>query len=139
MINEYYISMVRYGGSPGWNNAIYPLSDYLKGVPATNVVSMDWGILEPLQFLNQGKLPLSSGDDAVSKPDLSPRDREVLKRMISDPGSLFLAHTQDYEFFPGRSPKLVKFAEESGYRREVLKIVSDGYGRDFFEVYRFTR
>lgn len=139
VINEYYISMVRYGGSPGWNNAIYPLSEYLKGVPATNVVSMDWGILEPLQFLNQGKLPLSSGDDAVSKPDLSPGDREVLKRMISEPGSLFLAHTQAYEVFPGRSPKLVKFAEESGYRREVLKIVSDGYGRDFFEVYRFTR
>jgi hypothetical protein len=139
VVNEYYAAMVRYGGSAGWNGAIYPLSDYLKSASASNVICMDWGIAEPLQFLNQGKLPLSWGDDAVSKPELSPEDRDRVKRMISEPGSLFLAHTAAYEVFSGRSPKLVKFAEESGYRREMLRIVSDGYGRDFFEVYRLTR
>jgi hypothetical protein len=139
VINEYYTAMVRYGGSAGWSNAIYGLSSYLKSVPATNVISMDWGIVEPLQFLNQGKLPLSWGDDAVSKPEMSPDDRAAVTRMVSQPASLFIAHTPAYEVFPGRSPKLVKFAEESGYRREMLKVVSDGYGRDFFEVYRFTR
>ena len=59
--------------------------------------------------------------------------------MISEPRNLFLAHTEAYENFPGRSARLVKIAGESGYRREMLKIGSDGYGRDFFEVYRFTR
>lgn len=139
VINEYYTEMVRYGGSAGWNNAIYPLSEYLKSAPATKVISLDWGIVEPLQFLSQGKLPLTWGDQAVSKPELSPGDREAVKQMISEPDSLFVAHTQAYEVFPGRSAKLVKLAGESGYRREMLKIVSDGYGRDFFEVYRFTR
>ncbi len=139
VMNEYYIVMVRYGGAPGWNCAIYPLADYLKSVPAAKVISMDWGIVEPLQFLSRGKLPLTWADDAVTKPELSPQDREVLMAVISEPANLFVAHTQGYEFFPGRSPKLVKFAEESGYRREMLKVVSDGYGRDFFEVYRFTK
>jgi hypothetical protein len=139
VINEYYAVMVRYGGAPGWNGAIYPLSDYLKHVPAAKVICMDWGIMEPLQFLNQGNLPISWGDGEVSKPELSPEDREAVKQMISEPGSLFLAHTEADEFFPGGSPKLVKFAGEFGYRREMLRTVSDGYGRDFFELYRFTR
>ena len=139
VINEYYTMMVQDGGAPGWNGAIYPLSAYLKGVPATKVICMDWGIMEPLQFLNQGKLPLSWGDGEISKPEMSPEDREAVKQMISEPDSLFLAHTLAYEVFPGGSPKLVKFAEESGYRREMLRIVSDGYGRDYFEVSRFTK
>jgi hypothetical protein len=111
----------------------------LRGVTATKVWSLDWGIVEPLQFLGRGKLPIGYADEAVSKPELSAQDREALKQMIAEPGSLFLAHTQAYEVFPGRSPRLVKFAEESGYRREIVQTVSDGYGRDFFEVYRFTK
>jgi hypothetical protein len=137
VINEYYLSMVRYGGAPGWNGAIYPLADFLKRVPATKVISMDWGIVEPLQFLSRGRLPLVYGDDAFSKPELSPGEREAAKATISDPGNVYVAHTANYEFFPGRSPKLVKFAEESGYRQELLSVVNDGYGRDFFVVYRF--
>jgi 4-amino-4-deoxy-L-arabinose transferase-like glycosyltransferase len=139
VINEYYAVMVRFGGSAGWNGAIWPLSDYLKGIPAKKVICMDWGIAEPLQFLNRGKLPLAWGADAVSQPELSAKDRQTVEGMISEPGSLFIAHTQAYEVFPGRSPRLAKFAEESGYRREILRTVSDGYGRDFFEVYRFIR
>jgi hypothetical protein len=138
VINEYYISMVRYGGGPGWNGAIFPLSDYLKGVPARKVMIMDWGIAEPLQFLNRGKLPLTWGIDEISKPEMSSDDRDAVRSMISEPENVFVAHTPAYEFFAGRSPKLTQFAEESGYRREMLKTLSDGYGRDFFEVYRFA-
>jgi hypothetical protein len=139
VINEYYAVMVRYGGSAGWSNSIYPLSAYLKQIPATKVNCMDWGIMEPLQFLNEGKLPISWGFDPISKPELTAEEREVVKQMISEPGSLFVAHTQPYEVFHGGSPNLAKFAEESGYRREMLKVVSDGYGRDYFEVYRFEK
>jgi hypothetical protein len=139
VINEYYISMVRYGGAQGWNGAIFPLSTYVKDMPAQKVIVMDWGIAEPLQFLDRGKLSLMWGIDPFSKPELSPDDREAATLMISDPRNLFVAHTQPYEFFPGKTPKLEKFAEESGYRKEMLRVVSDGYGRDFFEVYRFQR
>lgn len=136
VINEYFITTVRYGGAPGWNSAIYPLNDYLKQVPADKVVCLDWGIAEPLQFLGRGKLPLRWAEDALSKPELTREDREALLHTISEPGNLYIAHTKGYEFFPGRNPKLVKFAEESGYRREMLTVIGDGYGRDFFEVYR---
>jgi len=136
VINEYYITMVRYGGAVSWNTAIYPLTAYLKTLPASKVVCMDWGIAEPLQLLGRGKLPLAWADDALSHAELSADDREALKATISDPGNVYVAHTAGFEFFPGRSPRLVKFAEESGYRREMLRVVNDGYGRDFFEVYR---
>ena len=138
VINEYYAVMVRNGGSQGWNSAIFPLSRYLKDVPSTRIVCMDWGIMEPLQFLNQGALPLAWADDAVAKQELTDTDRRHLLDLISTPGFVFLAHTRKYEVFPGRSPNLVKFAESSGYRREMLKVVDDGFGRDFFEVYRFV-
>lgn len=139
VINEYYVAMWRYGGAPGWNNAIYPLSDYLKRVPASSVVCMDWGIEEPLQLLHRGRLNLERGDDPISKVEQSTEDLDYVKRAISQPANLFVGHTQAFEFFPGRSAKLVKFAEQAGYRREMMSVVSDGYGHDFFEVYRFIR
>ncbi|MBZ5624724.1 MAG: glycosyltransferase family 39 protein [Acidobacteriia bacterium] len=139
VINEYYTNMVRYGGAWAWNNAIYMLSDYLKSAPANNIILMDWGIMEPLQLLSRGKLPLGMGDGPVSDPVPSPDDRELVKRMISEPANLFIAHRKGFEFFPGRGPKLAQLAEEFGYRREMVRIVSDDWGREFFEVYRFSK
>ncbi len=139
VMNEYYITMVRYGGNQAWNGAIYSLAAYLKDVRATRVVCMDWGIAEPLQFLDRGKLPLGWAEDSLAKPELTDEDRAALLPTIADPGNVYVGHREKYEFFRGRSPRFVKAAQESGYRQQLMKVVGDGYGRDFFEVYRIVK
>ena len=136
--NEYYALMLRNGGTLNWTDAIFKLSDYMKGVPSNGIFCTDWGIMDSLRLLNRGKLPLNVGTDPIAKPELSPDDRDYLKRVISEPGHVFIAHTRDYEFFPGVNAKLLKYASDSGYERSMLAVIPDGWGRPVYEVYHFV-
>jgi hypothetical protein len=136
--NEYFYVSYRFGASPVWSDAIFPLSGFLKNVPSGNVYCVDWGMLDSLRYLSHGKLPLAVGNDPISKPQLSPEDREPVLRMLADPGAVFVAHTKDFENFQGTNDHLVKFAAAEGYRRDMLAVISDSFGRPAFEVYRFV-
>jgi hypothetical protein len=58
--------------------------------------------------------------------------------MVADPGAVFIAHTKDFENFREVNHKLVQFAEGIGYRREMMAVIPDTYGRPAYEVYRFV-
>jgi hypothetical protein len=136
--NEYYTLMLR-NGSRNWTDAIFKLSGYMKGVPSSGIYCADWGILDGLRLLNEGTLPLNVGTDPIRQPELSQDDRDYLTRMISEPRHVFIAHTRAFEVFEGLNAKLLKYAEESGYGREMLAVIPDGWGRPVYEVYRFVR
>ena len=136
--NEYYTLMLRNGGTLNWTDAIFKLSDYMKSVPSKGIFCTDWGIMDSLRLLNRGRLPLNVGTDPIAKPELSPDDRDYLKRVISEPSDVFIAHTRDYEFFQGVNAKLLKFASASGYERSMLAVIPDGWGRPVYEVYHFV-
>jgi 4-amino-4-deoxy-L-arabinose transferase-like glycosyltransferase len=136
--NEYRVLIVRNGGSPNWTDAIFRLADYLKGVPASNVFCMDWGMMDSLRLLSSGKLPLRVGTDPINKPWLDDADRQYLARTIGDPGQVFINHIRNFEFFPGVNDKLVEYAARAGYRREVMAVIADSHGRPVYEVYRFA-
>ena len=136
--NEYHAVILRNGGTSNWTDAIFPLADYLKRVPADNVFCMDWGIMDNMRLLTSGKVPLRVGTDPINKPSLDDTDRQYLARTISEPNQIFINHTKDFEFFPGVNDKLVKYAAAAGYRREVMAVIPDSYGRPAYEVYRFV-
>jgi hypothetical protein len=135
--NEYYTLMLR-NGSRNWTDAIFKLSGYMNGVPSSGIYCADWGILDGLRLLNQGTLPLNVGTDPIRQPELSRDDRDYLTHMISEPRHVFIAHTRAYEVFEGLNAKLLKYAAESGYGREMLAVIPDGWGRPVYEVYRFV-
>jgi 4-amino-4-deoxy-L-arabinose transferase-like glycosyltransferase len=139
VVNHYHALMVRNGGGPGWNLATVELAGYLKRLPAKSVLCVDWGILDPLRFLGGGKLRLGFGDEEAAKPTLTAEDEARVRRMISEPGNVFVAHTPEFAVFPGRVSRLIDYAGTAGFRRELLAIISDGYGRRVFEVFRFVR
>jgi 4-amino-4-deoxy-L-arabinose transferase-like glycosyltransferase len=139
VINEYYCVMRRNGGGQPWTDAIFRVSDYLKQHPAKQVVTMDWGMYDALRLLGGGKFPLVPGGDSVSAPGMSAEDRRAAVDLISDPGRVFVAHTREFEFFPGRNRRLIDFAAASGYRREALAQGWDSYGRQVYEIYRFVK
>ena len=136
--NEFYYVSYSFGGAPVWSDAILPLSGFLKSAGAATVYCVDWGMLDPLRYLNHGRLKLAEGSDPISKKELTPADREAVLRMLSDPGAIYVAHTKDFENFQGANQHLQAFAAAAGYRREMLTVISDRFGRPAFEVYRLS-
>jgi len=136
--NEYYYVSYSFGGAPAWSDAILPLSDFLKSAGSATVYCVDWGMLDPLRYLNRGRLKLAEGSDPISKKELTPTDRDAVLRMLADPGAIYVAHTKDFENFQGANQHLQAFAAAEGYRREMLTVISDRFGRPAFEVYRMS-
>src|SRR5438105_893087 len=83
-----------------------------------------WGMLDSLRLLNRGTLPLRVGTDPITKPDLNTEERAMLERMMSKPDHVFINHTKDFEFFQGVNDKLIKYAAEAGYRREIQAVIA---------------
>jgi hypothetical protein len=137
--NEYHFLMMRNGGSQNWTDAIFRLSEYMKRVTPSNVYCVDWGIMDSMRLLSRGELPLRVGTDPITKPAFDDEDREFLARTISGSGHVFINHTKEFEFFTGVNDKLVKYAADAGYRREVMAVIPDSHGRPVYEVYRFAR
>jgi hypothetical protein len=138
--NEYHAQMVRNGGTAAWSPALFQLSrDLGAGAPKT-VFCMDWGMLNSLLLLHQGRIQLVPGSDPVfPKRDPTAADRRAIEWMLAQPDALFVAHTPAAESFPGANESLIQAAAGMGYRRELLATIPDGYGRDIFEVYRMAR
>jgi hypothetical protein len=136
-INEYYRLAWRNGGAQNWTDGVYPLAGYMQGVRASEVYPVDWGILDSLRLLDRGKLPLEGIYDAIPADQGTPDMARVMDA-VSGPDHVFVAHTKEFEFFAGRNEKLIKAAESAGYRREMLAVIPDSFGRPTYEVYRFA-
>jgi hypothetical protein len=139
VLNEYYGVLWRLGPATGWSRAILPLSDYLKTTPAQYVYTAEWGILAPLRFLNSGKLPLYDATDPINKPALDPADEQRLIDMLDTPDHVYILYTKEADQSPDVREKFLRFASEHGYNREVLTQIPDGFGRQIFEVCRFSK
>ena len=135
--NEYFYLAIRNGGGQNWTDAIFRLSEYMKGISSNYVFCVDWGMLDSLRLLNQGHLKLAVGNDPISKRELTAEDREYLRQMIADPANVFINHTREFEFFEGVNAKLVSYAANAGFERKVMAVLTDGNGRPVFEVYHF--
>ncbi|HXB68460.1 MAG TPA: glycosyltransferase family 39 protein [Candidatus Acidoferrales bacterium] len=135
--NEYFTLAIRNGGGQNWTDAIFRLSDYMKGVSSEYVFCMDWGILDSLRLLNQGSLKLRVGTEPIARSEWTAEDREYLLQMISGPGNIFISHAKDFEFFAGVNDKLVKYAAGAGFERQILAVIPDSNRRPVYEVYRY--
>ena len=95
-------------------------------------------MMDSLRLLSRGTLPLRVGTDPISKPALNDVDHEFLSKAITGAGNVFINHTKDFEFFSGVNDKLVRYAGDAGYRREIMAVLPDSNGRPVYEVYRFV-
>jgi hypothetical protein len=134
--NHYFALLVRNGGGLVWTDAIYPLSDRLKGIESKVIYINDWGMIDSLRLLNR-VLPLRISFDALSKPHLDIEERREILERISERGAIFVGHTDANEIFKGVNENLRVLASEAGYRRERIAEVADRNGRLIFEVFRF--
>ena len=120
--NTHFALLHLYGGSPIWSDAVYDLPAAL-GPLATKempIQVLDWGILEPMQLLSQGKLPIQSAID----------------RKAITPGAIYVGHLPGAEALPDSNTRLAEDARLAGCTLRVLKIVSDRHGTPVYQLQR---
>lgn len=128
VLNEYHLMMARDGGSVSWSDAIFPLTERLVQTHPPAVFCADWGIQDSLRLLGRGALTTY---DLTGPPD-NPA-------VFADPAFLFIGRPKELEVFQGNGMRLAAAATAAGYRRDVLAVISDSFGRPTFELYRFAK
>jgi hypothetical protein len=134
--NQYVYQLARYGGAHSWTDAIYPLSAELGRDAAQDVVVDDWGIIAPLVLLHRGQLKLVYAGNDFFSPESSGQKKDWERGLLLH--GLWLGHTDEFEEFPGTNQRVSKGAAAVGFRKELVKLVSDRNGRPTFEIFHFV-
>jgi hypothetical protein len=136
--NQYLAQAVVRGPGAVWTDAINPLAEYLKQLPAQRVYVMDWGIVDAIRLLDRGQVALRVGSEPVSKEEMDASDLLTVQEMLAAPETVFVGHTEGNELFSGTSARFAAAAGAGGYRKQVLRAIGDARGRPMFEVYRWV-
>ncbi len=94
---------------------------------------MDWGFTDTLRLLERGQVPICVTADPVNE-----EVRRAALFQVSQPGYVFLTHTDGNESFPGVTARFVQFAERNGFRRIHHRVFADTNERDTVEVFQFA-
>ncbi len=132
----YFVALVRNGPAIRWTDAIDPLAEHLQRSPAQRVFIVDWGILESVNLLSEGTVPVIFGSEYTSSGSATDPP-SILRRVMIEPGTLFVSHTAAYEQRPGSNAAVDKFAADAGCRKEPAATISDRFGRPTFDIFRF--
>ncbi|MGH9659959.1 MAG: hypothetical protein ACRD96_15525, partial [Bryobacteraceae bacterium] len=128
--NEHLSAFIRSGPGVVWTDALLPLSHRLSSIEARTVFIVDWGILDPLLVLSEGRLPVRPAQDS---------DPAVIRAWLETPDAIYVGHTEGNEQSEGARARLQGIAAQAGFRRQILAEIPDRNGRPIFEVVRFVR
>jgi hypothetical protein len=137
--NQYYVELVRNGGSVRWTDAFTPLIQSLKQRGAHEVFLVDWGITETVNLLTEGGVPVHDLSFGIRDSAADPRYRQWEASLMESKNNLWVGHSAGAEQWPGINAKLSEIAAASGYRKELLETVLDRNGRAIFELFRFRK
>ena len=135
VVNQYVLQFERDGAAQNFSDALFSLDRDLPEDQTVYVI--DWGMHATTQLSHQGRLHLQSAQAALMNGDPGPDAAAQLRSMLSDPGAVWVDHVSSHEAFRGVGATLEKFASAAGYRRELLRTVTDSNGRAVFEIFRF--
>jgi hypothetical protein len=134
--NQYFRQLSADGPATAWSDAIYRLSDYVESLPRQKVFVVQWGILGPLRFLQEGRRGIAGSDGVVG--DLEKGNNALrLWKAIASLDTIFVSYTDENETFRGTNNKLRQFALRKNCRPEVVRIIADRRGRPVYQVFRF--
>ncbi|MBI1788116.1 MAG: hypothetical protein HYR60_11275, partial [Acidobacteria bacterium] len=135
--NQNLYQLARYGAAGVWSDALYGLSAEIDQVHASQVVVIDWGMLNGIVTLHRGRLPVYTLSDDFIWQNFNADQRNYYRDYL-DRG-VWIGHTPKYRLFPAVNDRVVQSTEEAGYRKEPIKTVQDRNGREVFEMFRFVR
>lgn len=128
--NTYYVELIRNGPTLRWTDAMDPLHRFLTDLHARRIYVADWGILETMNLLSEGALPMQSAD--LSSPD-------GIRSMLRDSSNVFVAHAEGVAIHPNERAALEDLARREEYIEEPVATIRDRNGRPAFDVFRFRK
>ncbi len=132
VVNQYYVAMVHNGPAVRWTDAFTPLTTWLCSTKAPAILVADWGIIETLNLVSEGELPVEDAATAIRA-----NNRAAMRNWMAADRDIWVTHSREYEQWPGQYDTLRKTAESLGYSQEMLQIIHDRNGRPIFEIFRF--
>ncbi len=131
--NQYLYQFARNGSAGSWTDAIYSLGEGLRKVHVDNIAIADWGMVEPLEVLDQGKLPLVWASDGFRQ---EPPKQEP---SLLNSNTLWVAYTERMEQFHGVNAGIAKFLEVQRYMKVPVELYYDRNGRPVFQTFRLRK
>ncbi len=138
VFNQFYSQLIQFGAWDTWTDAVLALSDGMEERAGQTVYITDWGMFDTLNLLHRGRLQLRIASGPLQPDQPSAAEIEDLRRMLRDPGAIFVGHVPEREAFRGVGAHLETQAAAIGLRREVLRTVADSNGHPVFEVARMV-
>jgi 4-amino-4-deoxy-L-arabinose transferase-like glycosyltransferase len=139
VLNQYLYQFARNGAAGSWSDAMFGLSADLKKSDATYLAIYDWGILNPLDLLSKGRLPLYWSDEPfrpAANGAVPPPPPGVL---LDSPNVVWIGHTAGNEQFRGVNAGVDAYCARSGYRKVVVRLYPDRNGRPIFQSFRLEK
>lgn len=128
VVNQYFADLIRNGTAVRWTDAFPPLVERMETFKAPYVWVADWGILETVNLLAEGRVPVTAVDPAA-----------IPRELFEQPGAIFVSHTAPFVQTPAVGQALSDSATRFGYVREPVSTVYDRNGRAVFDIFRFRR
>lgn len=139
VLNHHLASFIRGGSGLLWTDAIRPLADELVREPGREVYVLDWGMLNSLRLLGQGRLRLQVGSDPFGDGRVTEDERPQVRAMFENPGATFVTHVSGKTVFENVQPCFEAALQFEGYRKDRERIVEDRMGRPVFSVFTVAR
>lgn len=130
--STYYRQLLRNGGNVVWTDAIYLLVTYLHEQQPRYIALLEWGFFDNLRTFGKGHFPIAWAGD----PDKGEAERSLAAEQLAQ--ALFVTHVPEVEIEKGRAERLVKFADEQGFRKTHSRVFHDTNGRAVIETFTFT-
>jgi len=111
-----------------WTDAIDSLSTDPSLAAADPLYILDWGIIDPLQVLHRGTLPLRS----------VPTNLQQIEGDLRNPKALWVSHVDGAEQFTGINARLATLAQSCGLHKVSERVYNDRHGRPVFQTFRFV-
>jgi hypothetical protein len=131
VIATYYTNLIRNGGTSAWTEALYPAIDAIRAMRPERVCVIDFGFHDNLRALLEAEPAVCVADDPVT-----PEGKRYARLQISQPGTLFVAHTPTHEFDAGSAERHARFVRDEGYAKADQQVFVDRNGRAAIEIYR---
>jgi 4-amino-4-deoxy-L-arabinose transferase-like glycosyltransferase len=130
VLSTYYTNLLRNGGTPAWTDAVYSALAAIDKIDKTAVCTVDWGFIDTLRLYEQGRATICAVGDPVND--------EVTKDalfQISQPGHVYLSHTEGSESFPGIAARFLQLAQDNGFQAVNRQVFADSNGRNTVQIF----
>jgi len=122
------------GGRGQWSDAVYRTTEVLeREYPSRRVIALDWGLARSIEFLTVLRRRITEGHEFLPAP--SKRYPETVRGLLAEPGTILLAHAEDFAICRGCLAVVEQVAREDGIDLTLRHVIRDGEGRPHTTIY----